>query len=233
MSAPEEIQVYMDDLSAGGEFGLDLHTNYVPSGRRESQYAGEQAPRHVLRVTPEFYYGVTENIELGLYVLSSMDANNQVHQVGAKLRLKYIAPHDDARGPFWGANVEVGRTARRVSDAPWNVQLKGIFGYRAGAWTYAVNPNLDFNPKKQGGPVILSVDGKVGYSLSARTMVGAELYNDLGRFSKIDSFNRNAKTLFAVVDQQIGSFDVNAGIGRGLTSEADRWVMKLVVGTHF
>jgi len=36
-----------------------------------------------------------------------------------------------------------------------------------------------------------------------------------------------------VVDQKVGGVDVNAGLGRGLTHDADRWVAKFIVGTHF
>lgn len=48
-----------------------------------------------------------------------------------------------------------------------------------------------------------------------------------------DSLSKNSKTLFAVVDHDFDSFNLNVGIGRGLTGEADRWVFKFIVGTHF
>jgi hypothetical protein len=232
-AAPEEVQVYLDDLSAPGQFGVDVHTNYVPSGSRSSTYPGEQPPRHVFRLTPEFYYGLTQNLEMGLYLLSTRDAGGNVHFDGTKVRLKYIAPHDATQGLFWGANLEVGRTDLRVSELRWNAELKGILGYRTGPWTLAVNPNFDWSPMARGGPVTVSVDGKVGYAVSPRTMVGAELYNDFGPLSRPQAYNRNAKTLYAVVDQEFGKYDVNAGIGRGLTPDADRWVIKVIVGTHF
>ncbi len=31
-AAPEEIQVYMDEMSDPGQFGLDIHNNYVLTG---------------------------------------------------------------------------------------------------------------------------------------------------------------------------------------------------------
>ena len=32
-AAPEEIQVYLDEFAEPGQFGLDLHTNFVPSAQ--------------------------------------------------------------------------------------------------------------------------------------------------------------------------------------------------------
>lgn len=232
-AAPEEIQVYMDDMSAPGQFGVDVHNNFVPSGAKTPGYAGEQPPHHVYRLTPEFYYGLSKTVELGLYILTTRAPDGSFHNDGAKVRVKYIAPHDPDTGWFWGANLEVGRTSLRVSETPWNAELKGILGYRTGPWTFAVNPNLDWSISKGGGPVTLDIDAKVAYAVTPKTQLGFETYNELGPLSRIQALNRNSKTLYAVVDHEFEKFDLNAGIGRGLTSEADRWTIKFIVGTHF
>ena len=232
-AAPEEIQVYMDDLSATGHFGLDVHNNYVLSGAGTPSYMGEQPPRHLYRLTPEFYYGISQTIELGLYVLTTLDAQGKANIDGSKVRVKYVAPHDADGGFFWGMNVEVGRTSVRVSELPWNLQLKGILGYRASHWTVAINPNLDRSMSKGGGPVMASLDGKVAYGVTEKTQLGFETYNELGPLSKIQRFNKNSKTVYAVIDHEFAGVDVNAGVGRGITGEADRWVMKAIIGTHF
>jgi hypothetical protein len=225
--------VYLDDLSEPGQFGVDVHNNYALSATRASAYQGEQAPRHVLRVTPEFYYGLTRNLELGVYVLTTRSAAGDIHYDGGKIRLKYIAPHDAAQGVFWGVNLEVGSTDLRVSEKRRNAELKGIFGYRTGPWLLAVNPNLDWSPSRGGGAAALGLDGKLGYALSDKTTVGLESYNELGSPRRIDGFNQNPKAIYAVIDQEIGRFDINAGLGRGLSPVGDRWVAKVIVGTHF
>ncbi|TMH09602.1 MAG: hypothetical protein E6H68_18115 [Betaproteobacteria bacterium] len=51
----DEIQVYTDDINAPGEFGLELHINTTPKGRRVPDYPGEVVPNHGLRITPELY----------------------------------------------------------------------------------------------------------------------------------------------------------------------------------
>jgi hypothetical protein len=232
-AAAEEIQVYMDDMRDPGQLGVDVHNNYVFSGRRTPEYAGEQPPGKVYRMTPEFAYGLTREVELGLYVLTTRDADGNWHGDGGKVRIKYIAPHDAEAGFFWGANLEVGRTTRRVSETPWNAEVKGIAGYRTGPWTFAVNPNFDWSISRGGGPATADLDLKVSYDLGSKTEVGVESYNELGAIKHPSFSGENARTIFAVIDKDFGKFDINAGIGRGLTGAADRWLLKFIVGTNF
>lgn len=232
-AAPEEIQVYLDDLRAPGQLGVDVHNNFVVSGRRTADYEGEQPPGKVYRLTPEFAYGLTPTVELGLYALSTRDAGGHLHGDGIKARIKYIAPHDPQAGFFWGANLEVGRSSKRVSETAWNAEVKGIAGYRTGPWTLAVNPNFDRSLSPGGGPVTGDVDLKVAFALDSKTQVGFESYNELGPLKHVSASGTNARTVYAVLDKDFGTFDLNAGVGRGLTAASDRWVVKFILGTNF
>jgi hypothetical protein len=232
-AADEEIQVYEDDLSAPGQFGVDVHNNFVLSGKSLPSFAGEQPPRHVYRLTPEFYYGLSHTVELGLYLLSTRAAGEALHFDGPKLRLKYIPVHDPDRGFYWGVNLEIGRTTRRVSEQPWNGQLKGIVAWRGERWTWTANPNLDWSLSAQGGPAVFGVDVKAAYGVTARTQLGLESYNELGPLRSLGPLGTYGKTLYAALDHDFGGVDLNAGIGRGLTSDADGWTVKFVIGTHF
>lgn len=171
-AAPSKILAYLDDLRAPGQLGVDVHNDSVFSGRSAPDYPGEQAPAKVYRLTPEFAYGLSKTTELGLYLLSTRDAQAHVHGDAIKGRIKYIAPHASDARPFWGANLEVGRSSLRVSETRWNAEVKGILGYRTGGWTLAVNPNFDWSLSAGGGPVTGDVDIKVDYSLDAKTQVG-------------------------------------------------------------
>ena len=234
IAAPEEIQVYMDDMSEPGQFGTDVHNNFVISGSGTPDYTGAQPPAHVYRLTPEFYYGISDTLELGLYVLTTTSPGNAPNYDGAKVRLKYIAKHDETKGAFWGANLEIGKTTLRVSQAPWNAELKGIYGYRGDRWTFAVNSNFDWSLSGSvNSPVSLDIDTKLAYKTDQGYQVGIESYNELGPLSNLGHLNQQSQTLFAVVDTQVGKFDVNAGIGRGLTPTSDRWLLKFIVGVHY
>jgi hypothetical protein len=232
-AAPEEIQVYLDDLRAPGQLGVDVHNNFVVSGRTSAEYPGEQPPAKVYRLTPEFAYGLSSTTELGFYVLSTRDSDGKLHGDGVKGRIKYVAPHDAETGLFWGANLEVGRSSQRVSETAWNAEVKGILGYRTGPWTLAVNPNIDWSLSRGGGPVTGDVDMKFNYTLDKSTQIGIESYNELGPLRHLSTAATNSRTLFAVLDKDFGAFDLNAGLGRGVSQAADKWVVKFIVGTNF
>jgi hypothetical protein len=233
-AAAEEVQVYLDDLSAPGQFGLDVHNNFVVKGPRASAYPGETPSHHQFRLTPEFYYGLTPSLELGLYVLTSHSAQGHGGLDGSKLRLKFIAPHDERAGAFWGLNLEIGRTVLAVSEVPWNAQLKGIVGWRGAGWTLGGNANIDWSLSKGGGPPGASLDLKLAHALNEGTQLGLELYSELGPVRRIDAWQRNPKTLYTVLDHELGrDIDLNLGVGRNLTPGGDRWTLKLIVGTHF
>lgn len=233
LAADEEIQVYLDDRRSPGQFGVDVHNNYVFRGRRQAEYPGEQPPGRVYRLTPEFTYGLSNTLELGMYVLTTRSAQGDWHGDGVKLRVKYIAPHDDQAGWFWGGNLEIGRTDLQVSETPWNGQLKGIVGWRGGPWLLAVNPNLNFSLSSGGGPVGTSLDLKASRQVGERTQVGAELYTEWGPVRRLEAWGREPKSIFAVVDHDLGDIDLNLGVGRGLTRGADRWLLKFIIGINF
>ncbi|MDB5928118.1 MAG: hypothetical protein JWN13_7054 [Betaproteobacteria bacterium] len=233
-AAPDEIQVYMDDLTKPGRFGSDFHSNYVVSGSREPDFPGAQPAHHTFRFTPEFYYGLSPTMELGLYLLTTTGPGTGSNYDGQKLRFKYIAPHDDRSGSFWGMNLEIGKSSRRVGEVPWNAQLKGIYGYRSGPWTVAFNTNFDWSLSgSPNSPVAFEFDTKVAYETPHGFQLGFESYNELGPVRHLGHIGDLSQTLYAVIDSEIRKVDVNFGIGRGLTPASDRWVMKLVVGIQY
>lgn len=233
-AAPEEIQVYIDDITEPGRFGADIHNNYVASGSTTPAYPGNQPPDGVYRLTPEFYYGVNKNMELGLYLLSSFGPDGRASYDGEKLRIKYVADHDETMGSFWGANFEFGRIAHRFAEEPWNAELKGIYGFRTGSWLFAVNPNLDWGfSGSTSSPVALSLNTKLSYKVGADYALGIETYNDMGTLNNLGHLSQQSEMLYGVVDAELKNFDLNFGVGRGLTPASDRWVLKLIVGLRY
>ena len=113
-AADEEIQVYLDDMRAKGAYGLDVHVNDVFQGRGANfDFAGQQASRGRLRITPEWAYGLTSNLELGAYLpLLTFNDCGRGEIGGVKGRLKFIAPHSEDNPYFWGVNFELGRVRR-------------------------------------------------------------------------------------------------------------------------
>ncbi len=233
-AAPEEIQIYMDEINAPDEIGLDIHTNYVLSGKRTPDYLGAQPPGHVFRVTPELSYGLTANWELGGYVLMSHAPGENSIVDGEKIRIKFLADKASGQSYFWGANLEVGRVSTRLDQNPWNAELKGMLGLHTQRWTIATNPNIAW--KISGpvdNPVSFHLDSKIAYKTDAEFSVGLESYNEFGPLSHLGHTDSLSQTVFAVVDTAALGFDLDVGLGRGLTSVSDRWLLKAIINVPF
>lgn len=234
VAAPDEIQVYTEELDDPGEFGLELHVNYVPKGEKTAPYAGAMPSQHMLQMTPEFSYGVTRSLEAGLYLPVAFSPDGNAYSNGARLRMKYIAPRDDEDPFFWGLNTEVGYFSRRVSESRWAMELRPIVGYRANGWLVSFNPILDIDlsanvsrePKFEPA---LKLTRRVHEGVQA----GIEYYGELGPIHHRLAASERGHYLYGIVDVEMKGFDINFGIGRGFVNATDRWVAKAIISLPF
>ena len=230
-AADEEIQVYMDELGARGEVGLDLHVNDVLRGTAGPDYPGGEAALHRWRFTPEWSLGLGGGFEAGAYVpLATITPDGVLRAGGVKGRLKWIAPHA-ATGPFWGANLEIGRVGYRLDQNPWNGEFKLIGGWRDDRWELAANLNYGF---KVSGPVpapsTLELATKVDYRVAPGVKIGIESYNGLGELHDLGRLGASDQATYLTIDTMLGGWDINAGIGKGYGASTDATTVKLVIG---
>lgn len=232
-AADEEIQVYMDEIGPPRQLGLDLHLNFVPSGRVTPDSPGEQASGGRTRITPEWSYALNPNLELGAYLpLTTIDRHGDFAADGIKARIKWVAPRADGQDMFWGVNFELGRVSHALDKNPWNAELKGIVGVRKGPWTLAANLNLDWvvSGPDQGASPDLQLALKADYSLDKDTAIGVETYNALGSIRAPGRLEEGDHQTFLVVDRSFGRWDMDFGVGRGYGAPEDRWIIKAIVG---
>ena len=230
-AADEEIQVYIDDLDKPGQFGLDTHINYVLPNSAPVDYAGQQRPDGRLRFTPEWSYGLTKNVELGLYLPLTDLRDGSFTADGYKVRIKALAPRADNQSWYWGANFEIGQVGRRLDINPWNAELKGIAGWRGGKWELAFNTNIDWavaGPDRQ--PATVQLATKIDYKLTDKFAIGVESYDGAGDFNHLGRFAGSAHEIYGTIDTSIGKWDLNLGAGYGYSGEPDQWTLKMIVG---
>jgi len=231
-AAPEEVQVYMDEMDKPGEIGLDLHTSYVATGDAILDYPGAQSARHRLRLTPEFSYGLSDSVELGLYLpLTTLDSEGRLSLDGAKVRIKYLAPRSPGQRWFWGANFEIGYVGYKLDPNPWNAEFKAIAGMKTGRWTLAANANFDFKiAGPASAPASLDFDTKLSYRVGRHTAIGLESYNGVGEFAHFGRFGSNDQSTYATIDTDLGRWDLNLGLGHGYGANNDGFIVKAVIG---
>ncbi|MGZ5685179.1 MAG: hypothetical protein ACXWG9_13730 [Usitatibacter sp.] len=229
----DEIQVYADDINAPREFGLELHANATPKGRSVPDYAGEVVPNHGFRLTPEFSYGMSRDWEAGLYVPLNFGPSGDASAAGWKLRLKWLPlrGEEGVGGWFAGANGELSRLQQKFSQSRDSFELRIMGGYRAESWLLAVNPVFGWSLSSgyRSGTPDFSMSFKANRMVAEGVALGGEYYSELGTTSHILSWGAQANTAYATVDVALKSgWGFNFGIGRGVTSPADRWTVKAI-----
>src|SRR5258706_14643891 len=225
----DEIQVYDDSINKPGQFGLELHLNATPLGRAYQLYPGEITNEHGFRVTPEFSYGLTKDLELGFYLDTEKDGEGNYHFVGPKYRLKWLPFQAEANGGFFsGANVEDSRVGRRFSESRNGLELRLMDGYHAGDWLIVANPVFDWDLSDglESGDPNFSASLKVTRKVMEGVAAGIEYYGDLGKFTHISPWEQQDQRIYAVVDFDMKPFVFNLGVGMGLTSASDASTVK-------
>jgi len=235
VAAPDEIQVYTEEMDEPGTFGLELHVNNALKGARQPAFEGNTPAHHLLQVTPEFSYGVTKTWEAGMYVPVALTPDGNLYQNGLRLRMKYIAPREEGERLFWGFNTEVGYSARRVSESYWGMELRPIIGYRSEDWLLAFNPilTMDLSNNVSRAP-LFEPAAKVTRRVRDGLNAGFEYYGEYGPLHDLAPAGDRGHYLYGVIDAELAKdLDVNFGIGRGFVGATDTWVAKAIIALPF
>lgn len=84
LAIDDEIQVYTDDINKPGAYGLELHMNTTPAARSTPDYPGDSIQRHGFRLTPEFSYGLTRDLDASLDLPMVREADGNLSASGAQ-----------------------------------------------------------------------------------------------------------------------------------------------------
>jgi hypothetical protein len=234
IATPDEIEVYTDEISAPGTFGLEQHLNYTLDGVKTPEYPGQMTSHHVLQATPELYYGLTDTLEMGLYLPLAFTSDGYTFLNGVRLRLKYIAPHSQDTNLFYGINLEAGRSSMRTAESNSAMELRPIIGYKDARWLVSFNPILNValdanvSHQPQFEPAL-----KLMHSMGDEMKGGLEYYGAYGSASQWLPADQRTHTVYAVVDLEVGGYDTNLGVGRGLANTGDIWMLKAIIETPF
>jgi hypothetical protein len=229
--ATDEIQVYNAGIAAVGQFTIEQHLNYVAGGQTNPPFPGGIPSNHSLNGTPEFAYGVTDWWEVGLYLPFSIQ-NEQFYSNAFKLRTLFVSPHADQRDFFYGVNFEFSNETPPFAQTRWAMEIRPIIGVRNSEYEFIVNPIVDIGFGKYG-EADFAPAARIARKFGQDLYAGFEYYTDFGKIGDFPKLADQEHTLFAVTDFKFGVFDVDLGIGHGLTPASDRWVAKMIIGYAF
>jgi hypothetical protein len=225
----DEIQVYDAAITARDEFSLTLHNNFTPTGLKTPAFPRGLVSDKAWVGVAEWAYGATDWFEAGLYLpLYSISTNLGATLNGFKLRALFVTPHAQQRTFFYGANFEFSVNARNWDPKRITSEIRPIVGVHLPRVDVIVNPildtsydglrNLDFAPA-----------ARVAWLFSSEWAGAVEEYADFGPLHHFYPANGQAHQLFGVVDYNGEPWNVEAGLGIGLTGATDRVTIKLML----
>lgn len=226
-AAADEIQVYDGGLADPGVFNLTWHNNYTISGDKTEPYPAN----HALNGVTEWAYGVNNWWEVGLYLpLYTINEGGGTRMNGFKLRTLFATPNAADRKFFYGFGMELGRNAKSWSDDLITSEFRPIVGWHLGKVDVIFNPILGTNYKDGLGGLAFSPSTRVAYNASKNWAFALEEYAGLGTLNDLHS---ETHQLYGVVDYAGESFELQAGLGFGLTDASDNTVFKLIFARDF
>jgi hypothetical protein len=231
--AVDEIQVYTAEINEVGQFSVQQHLNYTISGLTTPAYPGALIDNHALNGTPEFAYGVTPWLELGLYIPWAVNEQGQFLSNNFKLRTLFVTPDAPKKDFFYGLNFEFDFPSWPFVPGHYAMEVRPIIGWRNPQWEFIINPIFDFAWAGQLGGVDFAPAARLARNLGEDRFIGIEYYAGLGNMGNWESFQQQSHQLFAVTDFKIGEVDVDLGIGYGLTPASDRWMAKTIITYAF
>jgi hypothetical protein len=232
---PFEIQVYDGTANDPGVPGLELHLNDWATGSQPT--TPPEAPlRGQFHATLEPSLGITPFWELGAYLQGAVRTDiGEVDWAGAKLRSKFVTP--PSWDPHWrlGLNLEVSYLPSAYDHDQWGSEIRPIVAWHDAKWLFVINPILDqplAGADASQGPIFAPA-AKGAYTIGP-VAVGLEYYATLGPLTAIPPWRHETQQVFEVIDLvSIPHFELNAGVGEGLTADSAGVVLKMILGYEF
>ncbi|MGA2714447.1 MAG: hypothetical protein ABSG41_15175 [Bryobacteraceae bacterium] len=231
LAQTDEIQVYDAEIADPGVFNLMIHTNYTPIGRKNPDYPGAIIPDHSVNGAAEWAYGVKDWFEQGLYlpVWSPYSQGRGGTINGFKLRELFVRPHAADHTFFYGVNFEFSVNYHYWEFRHITSEVRPIVGLHLHPVDIIFNPIVDTNYTGGFGNLEFVPATRIAYNLNDKWAVAAEEYADLGPLRHFDTVHDQFHEVWAVMDHSTRILNIEAGVGVGVTSGADRLTFKLML----
>jgi hypothetical protein len=230
--AVDEIQVYNAGIAEVGQWTIEQHLNYTLQGRREPDFPGGLIANRSLQGTPELAYGIADWWEIGFYAPFAVDSEGRFLSNGGKIRNLFAVPNADKRDFFYGVNFELGYETPPFSQSRYALEIRPIIGVRNKDWEFIVNPIVDLS-FGNAGEADFAPALRLARNLGQDRFIGVEYYADFGKIGDFLPLQEQSHQVFAVLDFKVEKFDVELGVGYGLTAGSDRLVAKAIIGYAF
>jgi hypothetical protein len=230
-----EIQVYGSETVEKGSTMFELHSNYTINGSNMA-VNGQLPTNHVVHETVEITHGWTTWFETGFYIFNSIGNGGRTAYVGSHIRPRVAAPTSWNWPVGVSISTEFGFQKSTFSANTSTLEIRPIIDKKWNKLYISLNPTLE---KSFKGPDVnrgftFAPNVKGSYDVSKVVALGLEYYGSTGPFFHYDSFKQQDHQLFAATDLNFDpKWEFNAGIGYGFTQNADKAIIKMIIGRRF
>lgn len=230
-----EIQVYPYETILPGHTMLELHSNFTVSGTKTHE-DGLNPTNHAWHETIEITRGFTPWFETGFYIFTAARGGDGWQWVGDHIRPRFRIPESW----HWPVGVslsnELGYVRRSFSPDTWTWELRPIIDKQLGKWYWSFNPSFDrsFHGESVHSGLVFSPNFKLSYDVTKKVTAGFEYYGSLGPVTGFDPLRDQQQQLFPTIDLNLApQWEVNIGVGVGMTHSTDRLIAKMILGYRF
>jgi hypothetical protein len=107
---------------------------------------------------------------------------------------------------------------------------------KQGRWYWSLNPTLDrsfHGPGVRQG-VVFSPNFKASYDVTPKVAAGFEYYGSVGPVTGFDPVSQQQHQIFPAIDLNLApQWEVNFGLGVGMTRSTDHLIAKMILGYRF
>lgn len=227
----DEIQVYDAEIEDVGKFNVMVHSNFTPIGRKTPDFPGGIIPNDSVNGAVEWAYGVKPWFEQGLYfpVYTAYSQGRGGTLNGFKIRELFVRPHAHDHKFFYGVNFEFSVNYSYWESKRITSEVRPIVGVHLHQWDFIYNPIMDTNYTGGFKNLEFVPAGRVAYNFNDKWAVAAEEYSDFGTFHDILPVHNQFQEVWAVMDHNSKSINIETGVGVGVTAGADKLTFKLML----
>lgn len=227
-----EVQVFPDEILDRGETQVEFHNVLMPSGTRLPDATAD--PRAHVHVSFEISHGWTGSFETGVFVETSPSEDDRHAAItGFHFRPKYrFTPW--RRFPFHTSVSVEYAFIKQPGDETFRqaLAITPILERHVMGLEMSFNPAIEVGLRgpEAGEAPVFEPSAKIASHVRRSIWLGLEYYAETGSIKHFEPLAEQHHLLFPVVDLRSAAWNLNVGVGRGLTGGSEHWVVKMIFG---
>jgi len=231
-----EIQVYPYETVEPGKTMVEMHTNFFPKGT-SVEVPGEFAMNHQVHTTLEVTHGFTKYFECAGYIVTAAHVPGHGGEfAGWRVRPRFRLP--ETPGFFFNVSIslELGFNQPEFEANTRTLEIRPILEHEQGRLYLSINPDLSKalkGPDADAGPAF-EPGVKFAWNVTPIIAAGVEYYGATGSLTHFEPREEQRHMIFPTIDLEVSpDWELNFGVGRGLTRSSEHWIFKSIVGYRF